>query len=133
MAEEFISEIVSKEAFDQLKELSAQLIVNKKEMEDLIATAAKFSGEIKGATSGKEVVEKLQQQAVVIEKLNNTTSTRLNIEREIKAEGAKMAQVVAQEAAGWEKVNKVMRDNFATQAELSKTMVDQQLKLEKVS
>lgn len=132
MAEEFISEIVSKEAFDQLKELSAQLIVNKKEMEDLIATAAKFSGEIKGATSGKEVVEKLQQQAVVIEKLNNTTSTRLNIEREIKAEGAKMAQVVAQEAAGWEKVNKVMRDNFATQAELAKTMVDQQLKLEKV-
>ena len=132
MAEEFISEIVSKEAFEQLKELSAQLIVNKKEMEDLIATAAKFSGEIKGATSGKEVVEKLQQQAVVIEKLNNTTSTRLNIEREIKAEGAKMAQVVAQEAAGWEKVNKVMRDNFATQAELAKTMVDQQLKLEKV-
>lgn len=132
MAEEFISEIVSKEAFEQLKELSAQLIVNKKEMEDLIATAAKFSGEIKGATSGKEVVEKLQQQAVVIEKLNNTTSARLNIEREIKAEGAKMAQVVAQEAAGWEKVNKVMRDNFATQAELSKTMVDQQLKLEKV-
>ena len=103
MAEEYISEIVSKEAFEQLKELSAQLIVNKKEMEDLIATAAKFSGEIKGATSGKEVVEKLQQQAVVIEKLNNTTSTRLNIEREIKAEGAKMAQVVAQEAAGWEK------------------------------
>ncbi len=132
MAEEYISEIVSKEAFEQLKELSAQLIVNKKEMEDLIATAAKFSGEIKGATSGKEVVDKLQQQAVVIEKLNNTTSTRLNIEREIKAEGAKMAQVVAQEAAGWEKVNKVMRDNFATQAELSKTMVDQQLKLEKV-
>ena len=132
MAEEYISEIVSKEAFEQLKELSAQLIVNKKEMEDLIATAAKFSGEIKGATSGKEVVEKLQQQAVVIEKLNNTTSTRLNIEREIKAEGAKMAQVVAQEAAGWEKVNKVMRDNFATQAELAKTMVDQQLKLEKV-
>lgn len=132
MAEEYISEIVSKEAFEQLKELSAQLIVNKKEMEDLIATAAKFSGEIKGATSGKEVVEKLQQQAVVIEKLNNTTSTRLNIEREIKAEGAKMAQVVAQEAAGWEKVNKVMRDNFATQAELAKTMVDQQLKLGKV-
>lgn len=132
MAEEYISEIVSKEAFEQLKELSAQLIVNKKEMEDLIATAAKFSGEIKGATSGKEVVDKLQQQAVVIEKLNNTTSTRLNIEREIKAEGAKMAQVVAQEAAGWEKVNKVMRDNFATQAELSKKMVDQQLILEKV-
>jgi len=132
MAEEYISEIVSKEAFEQLKELSAQLIVNKKEMEDLIATAAKFSGEIKGATSGKEVVDKLQQQAVVIEKLNNTTSTRLNIEREIKAEGAKMAQVVAQEAAGWEKVNKVMRDNFATQAELAKTMVDQQLKLGKV-
>ena len=51
MAEEYISEIVSKEAFEQLKELSAQLIVNKKEMEDLIATAAKFSGEIKGATS----------------------------------------------------------------------------------
>lgn len=132
MAEEYISEIVSKEAFEQLKELSAQLIVNKKEMEDLIATAAKFSGEIKGATSGKEVVDKLQQQAVVIEKLNNTTSTRLNIEREIKAEGAKMAQVVAQEAAGWEKVNKVIRDNFATQAELSKKMVDQQLILEKV-
>lgn len=132
MAEEYISEIVSKEAFEQLKELSAQLIVNKKEMEDLIATAAKFSGEIKGATSGKEVVDKLQQQAVVIEKLNNTTSTRLNIEREIKAEGAKMAQVVAQEAAGWEKVNKVMRDNFATQAELSKKMVDQRLILEKV-
>ena len=132
MAEEYISEIVSKEAFEQLNKLSAQLIVNKKEMEDLIATAAKFSGEIKGATSGKEVVEKLQQQAVVIEKLNNTTSTRLNIEREIKAEGAKMAQVVAQEAAGWEKVNKVMRDNFATQAELAKTMVDQQLKLGKV-
>jgi len=132
MAEEYISEIVSKEAFEQLKELSAQLIVNKKEMEDLIATAAKFSGEIKGATSGKEVVDKLQQQAVVIEKLNNTTSTRLNIEREIKAEGAKMAQVVAQEAAGWEKVNKVIRDNFATQAELSKKMVDQQLILQKV-
>ena len=132
MAEEYISEIVSKEAFEQLNKLSAQLIVNKKEMEDLIATAAKFSGEIKGATSGKELVEKLQQQAVVIENLNNTTSRRLNIEREIKAEGAKMAQVVAQEAAGWEKVNKVMRDNFATQAELAKTMVDQQLKLEKV-
>ncbi|MFA7088332.1 MAG: hypothetical protein WC146_03265, partial [Patescibacteria group bacterium] len=33
---------------------------------------------------------------------------------------------------GWEKVNKVMRDNFATQSELAKTMVDQQLKLEKV-
>lgn len=95
--EEKISNIVSQEAFDQLVKLGQMLRENTNTMEELISKAGEFRKALDSATSVNQMSAAVGNLSNATEQLSHTESARLNIEREIKAEGRKMVEALKDE------------------------------------
>lgn len=87
---DLISEIVSQEALEQVTKLTALLKDATGQMDLTIAAAADFNKSL-GGSSLKSANDAINNLNNTTEKLIQTESERLNIERQIKAEGEKMA------------------------------------------
>lgn len=94
---DLITEIVSQEAIDNIRLLTSLLKQSTEQMDDAIATAANFNKSLTG-NSVKTADAALSNYNATQEKLIQTESERLNIERQIKIEGEKMAAAVKMES-----------------------------------
>lgn len=92
--EENISNIVSQEAFEQLAKLGRMLSENTDTMEQLIRKASEFRKALDGATNIQQMSSAVEGLSQSTQQLNKTQSERLNIERQIKVEGQKMAEQI---------------------------------------
>lgn len=95
--EEKISNIVSQEAFDQLVKLGQMLRENTDTMDELISKAGEFRKALDSATTVNQMSAAVGNLSNATEQLAQTESSRLNIEREIKAEGRKMVEALKDE------------------------------------
>lgn len=130
MAKETINEIVSQEAFTQLQKLSAELVLLNQQMNDNIANVDKFNRAMSGSSSTKEAANNINNVNSASEKLNQTNSKRLEVERKIKEEGEKMAAQVKAETNNFEQLNAVLEKNVKTQNQTSTSIARLQKTLE---
>ena len=94
MAKESIDTIISQEALEQFIELGRRLDNVYVKMESLIGKVFDLNKAMSGASGVKEAAQAMNEQSKAADELNKTNSERLNVERKIKEEGAKMAQQV---------------------------------------
>lgn len=123
MAKETINEIVSQEAFDQIKKLSAELEGLNQQMNDNIANVDKFNRAMSGSASTKEAANNINNVNSASEKLNQTNSKRLEVERKIKEEGEKMAQQVKDTTDNYQKLSEVMAQYAKSQTKSAEEIV----------
>lgn len=97
MAEEKITEIISQEAFDQVKQLGEELDVLNSKMAESIKTSVELRKTVSSATTYKEMASAMSQVNTAATQYVKTSSDRLNVERQIKAEGEKMVKVLEEE------------------------------------
>lgn len=97
MAEEKITEIISQEAFDQVKQLGEELDVLNSKMAESIKTSVELRKTVSSATTYKEMASAMSQVNDAATQFVKTSSDRLNVERQIKAEGEKMVKVLEEE------------------------------------
>jgi len=111
MATENINNIISPEALKQLDDLITKLAKSKEAMEELIISTNNYQKALSSSSNVKEItanVTKLNQES---EKLNQTNSERLNIERQIKTEAEKMVASIQNEKEAMQNLNKVLEQN----------------------
>lgn len=130
MARERIDDIVSQQAIEQLVALVQQLANVKNQMNDLIVDVAKFSAELQGVGSVRDMGAAVNNLNDATTKLNTANKTRLDIEREIKREGAEMAKAVQDEAAYFAKMDEIMRKYLKTQKATQQSIFEIQKALE---
>lgn len=97
MAEERINDIIAQEAFDQLKQLSADLSESNTKMSELIKTCGELRKSVSEAVDYKGMASAMSQVNNAATQYVKTSSDRLNVERQIKAEGEKMVKVLEEE------------------------------------
>lgn len=97
MAEERINDIIAQEAFDQLKQLSADLSESNTRMSELIKTCGELRKSVSEAVDYKGMASAMSQVNTAATQYVKTSSDRLNVERQIKAEGEKMVKVLEEE------------------------------------
>lgn len=97
MAEERINDIIAQEAFDQLKQLSAGLSESNTKMSELIKTCGELRKSVSEAVDYKGMASAMSQVNNAATQYVKTSSDRLNVERQIKAEGEKMVKVLEEE------------------------------------
>ena len=97
MAEERINDIIAPEAFDQLKQLSADLSESNTKMSELIKTCGELRKSVSEAVDYKGMASAMSQVNNAATQYVKTSSDRLNVERQIKAEGEKMVKVLEEE------------------------------------
>ncbi len=130
MATETINEIISQEAFDQIRKLNTELVALNQQMNENIANVDKFTKAMNGSSSTKEAANNINNVNSASEKLNQTNSKRLEVERKIKEEGEKMAAQVKAETNNFEQLNKVIEQNIKTQNQTSTAVAKLQRTLE---
>ena len=123
MAKESIDTIISQEALEQFIELGRRLDNVYVKMESLIGKVFDLNKAMSVASGAKEVAQSMNEQAKAADELNKTNSERLNIERKIKEEGAKMAQQVKEETDNFEKLAEVMEKHAKTQGQTALEIV----------
>lgn len=123
MAKESIDTIISQEALDQFIELGKRLDEVYLKMEQLIGRVFDLNKAMSSAGGAREAANAMNEQSKAAEELNKTNSERLNVERKIKEEGAKMAQQVKEETNNFEKLAEVMQKHAKTQGETAKEIV----------
>ena len=111
MATENINDIVSKEAIQQLIDLGKQLSATKAEMDELIASSLELQKNLSNSSNFKDTAKAASDLNAASEKLNQTNSARLNIERQIKASGDEMVNAVRSEEEAMKLLNKVIEEN----------------------
>lgn len=119
---EIIDNIVSREAIESLENLNEHLrscINSMDELGDAAMNAMKNiqNGGMKAVSEGMEKMQKLSVEVV------KTESKRLNIERELYAEGQKMSKVIDEEGKMWEKTGKAMEQVSLGSGEQAKNIV----------
>jgi hypothetical protein len=119
MAKETINEIVSQEAFTQLQKLSAELVLLNQQMNDNIANVDKFNRAMSGSASTKEAANNINNVNIASEKLNQTNSERLNLERKVSEAGKKMAEAVKEEVAEVNRLQLALTNASKDQREVS--------------
>ncbi len=97
--EENISNIVSQEAFAQLEQLARMLRENTEYMAGLVKATADFRSAVDRAGNVSELSAAVGGLSSSTEKLNQAQSRRLDIERQIKAEGQRMLDALEKEDA----------------------------------
>ena len=122
MASERIDDIVSQQAIEQLIALGQQLQAVKEQMNDLIVDVAKFSAELNNIGSVREMSTAVNNLNTATNNLNTANRTRLDIEREIKREGADMAKQVRDEATYYANLDAVMEQHVKTEKALKDAM-----------
>ena len=123
MAKESIDTIISQEALEQFIELGRRLDNVYVKMESLIGKVFDLNKAMSGASGAKEAAQAINEQSKAADELNKTNSERLNVERKIKEEGAKMAQQVKEETNNFEKLAAVMEKYAKTQGQTAQEIV----------
>lgn len=108
MAKESIDTIISQEALDQFIELGKRLDEVYLKMDQLIGRVFDLNKAMSSAGGAREAANAMNEQSKAAEELNKTNSERLNVERKIKEEGAKMAQQVKDTTDNYQKLSEVM-------------------------
>ena len=103
MAEERINEIIAQEAFEQVKRLSDDLTELQNVMAGMIRTCTDLRQGVSQAVGYKEFGEAVGKVNNMATQYVKTASDRLNVERQIKAEGDKMVKILEQEEIGLHK------------------------------
>ena len=129
MASERIDDIVSQSAIEQLIALGQQLQAVKEQMDGLIVDVAKFSAELNNVGSVREMGNAVNNLNTATERLTTANTSRLALEREIKASGEAMAKQVRDETNHLERLSAVMETHMKTQGQTAKAIVDLELKL----
>ena len=130
MASERIDDIVSQSAIEQLIALGQQLQAVKEQMDGLIVDVAKFSAELNNVGSVREMGTAVNNLNTATNNLNTANKTRLDIEREIKREGAEMAKQVRDEATFYANLDAVMEQHIKTEKTIKEAMNATQIALE---
>ena len=123
MAKESIDTIISQEALEQFIELGRRLDNAYVKMESLIGKVFDLNKAMSVASGAKEAAQAMNEQSKAADELNKTNSERLNVERKIKEEGAKMAQQVKEETNNFEKLAEVMEKHAKTQGQTALEIV----------
>lgn len=123
MAKESIDTIISQEALEQFIELGRRLDNVYVKMESLIGKVFDLNKAMSMASGAKEAAQAMNEQSKAADELNKTNSERLNMERKIKEEGAKMAQQVKEETDNFEKLAEVMEKHAKTQGQTALEIV----------
>jgi hypothetical protein len=126
---DLISEIVSQEAFDQVKELTAQMQVLYNITDKVIALAAGNNkvidtNSVKGANDAVENYNKTQQ------KLIETESERLTIETKLKENEAKMAASITVSSKAVDEAKRIWKAFALGNEELADRIAEATIKLE---
>lgn len=131
MAEEKITEIISQEAFDQVKQLGEELDVLNSKMAESIKTSVELRKTVSSATTYKEMASAMSQVNNAATQYVKTSSDRLNVERQIKAEGEKMVKVLEGEELGMKRALDAMNTMRKGSDDLAASIVRTDLELEK--
>lgn len=123
MAVENINDIVSEQAIEQLFNLGRQLESAKAKMTDLIEKADKLKNSLNQTSTFRETASGVKDLNDATEKINKTNSERLDLERKIKEDGAKMAQQVKEETNNFEKLAEIMEKYAKTQGQTALEIV----------
>jgi chromosome segregation ATPase len=121
---------IADSSIDSIKNLNKELDLTITKLATLAEQADTLNKNLQAAGI-KEVTKSMDELNVVTDKINKTNSERLNIEREIKAEGAKATKIIMSEVDAWKQVDKVLQETTISFGELSQQLVDQQYKLDK--
>ncbi|HPX59125.1 MAG TPA: hypothetical protein PLL02_01695, partial [Bacteroidales bacterium] len=117
MAKESIDTIISQEALEQFIELGRRLDDVYVKMESLIGKVFDLNKAMSVASGVKEAANAMNEQSKAVDELNKTNSERLNVERKIKEEGAKMAQQVKDTTDNYAKLSEVLAKHAKAQKE----------------
>ena len=131
MASERIDDIVSQSAIEQLIALGQQLQAVKEQMDGLIVDVAKFSAELNNVGSVREMGNAVNNLNTATEKLTTANTSRLALEREIKASGEAMAKQVRDETNHLERLSAVMETHMKTQGQTAKEIAKLELEIKK--
>ena len=123
MATETINEIISQEAFEQIRKLNAELVSLNQQMNENIANVDRFTKAMNGSSSTKETANNINNVNSASEKLNQTNSKRLEVERKIKEEGEKMAKQVKDTTDNYQKLSEVMAQYAKSQTKSAEEIV----------
>ena len=130
MAEERIDDIISQEAFEQVRKLAQELVALNEVMSGTIREAQGLKDAMSQATSFKETVSVMNQANGVVEQYVKTSSERLNVERQIKAEGEKMVKVLQDEEMQLDKAIIAMNRKRKSSEDLAAGVVKVEMALE---
>lgn len=128
---DLISEIVSQEAFDQVRKLTDDLNKLTETMDKAIATGA-GNNKMIDANTLKGASDATNNLRATTEKLIETESERLNIERQIKAEGEKMAANVKVTATAYEQAAAKYKMFANSQKELAQYIMETDRRLSEI-
>ena len=131
MASERIDDIVSQSAIEQLIALGQQLQAVKEQMDGLIVDVAKFSAELNNVGSVREMGNAVNNLNTATERLTTANTSRLALEREIKASGEAMAKQVRDETNHLERLSAVMETHMKTQGQTAKEIAKLELEIKK--
>jgi len=128
---DLISEIVSQEAFEQVRKLTDDLNKLTETMDKAIATGA-GNNKMIDANSMKAANDATANLTATTNKLIETESERLNIERQIKAEGEKMAATVKIESNAIEQAAAKYKMFANSQKELAQYIMETDRRLAEI-
>ena len=128
---ETIDNIISEKAFEQIQRLLEELTKLDEKMVSAIDRVENYRTALQNASGFKDTASGINNLQKSVQGLNKTNSERLNIEREIKAEGEKAAKIVTNEVNAWQEVQKVLNKVTISFGELSSRVVYNQYKLDR--
>lgn len=132
MAKEVIDSIISDKAFQQIKTLLEQLSLVDEKIVSLIEVVDKSRTSFQSATGFSKINEEYTKLYNSTEKLKETGIERLDIERQIKASGEKMAAAVTVHAEAIDKL-RVKNERLArTEVELIAKIQEKQIRLKEI-
>lgn len=128
-----IDEIISQEAFEQINRLFEQLGKCTDRMAEMVMQTKEMADVLGKATSIRETAKAIENLDNATSQLTQTQSERLNIEREIKAEGQKMKQVLDDEVKMWGRVEAAIEKSSIDTYEMVQSQLNLKTRLKEVN
>lgn len=132
MAKELIDAVISDKAFEQIKKLLEQLSLVDEKMVSLIAVVDQSRTSFQSATGFSKINEEYTKLYNSTEKLKESGVERLDLERQIKASGDKMAAAVSVHAEAIDKLRSKNERLARTEVELIAKIQEKQIRLKEI-
>ncbi len=132
MAKELIDAVISDKAFEQIKKLLDQLTLVDKKMVSLIEIVDKSRTSFQSATGFSKINEEYTKLYNSTEKLKESGVERLDLERQIKASGDKMAAAVNVQSEAIDKLRLKNERLARTEVELIAKIQEKQIRLKEI-
>lgn len=132
MAKEIIDEVVSSKAIEQFKELFSHMVAVETKMQSLIEVVEKSRSTFQSATGFRKINEEYINLYNSTEKLKQSGVERLDIERQIKASGEKMAQAVNVQAEAIDSLRAKNEKLARTEVQIIAKIQEKQIRLKEI-